>query len=77
MIHIRGWLVSPHANLDNYLYISRDGVPGSITIKADDEGFVVDIYDDNVNQQLQATTFAMYAALMQEQQTDDLFDECK
>lgn len=44
---LNGWLVSTSDD-GQYLYIERDGAPGQIHIKAEDEGFVVDLWDANL-----------------------------
>ena len=48
-----------------YLYIERDGAPGQIHVKAESEGFVVDIwtYDGIDNPNCVATTAALYTEL--------------
>lgn len=44
---VGGWQVSTTHD-GQYLYIGRDGAPGQIHIKAEDEGFVVDLWDETL-----------------------------
>ena len=57
--NLNGWLVQQH---DEYLYIQLDGSPGYITIKAEGEGFVVDIWPDVGNESV-GSTYALYTEL--------------
>lgn len=57
---IDGWRVEAYDK--QYLRIELDGSPGYITIKADDEGFVVDIWPDEGNDSV-GTTSALYTEL--------------
>ena len=41
-MNINGWHVTSSDD-GKYLYVELDGAPGQIHIKAEDEGFVVDI----------------------------------
>ena len=45
-----------------YLHIQLDGSPGYITIKAEDEGFLVDIWPDEGNESVGSTS-ALYTEL--------------
>ena len=47
----------------NYLRVEVEGKPGYITIKADYEGFVVDIWPD-VGNESDASTYSMYQDLI-------------
>lgn len=57
--HLRGWKVEQY---DQYLRIELDGSPGYITIKQEDEGFVVDIWPDEGNDSV-GSTYALFAEL--------------
>jgi hypothetical protein len=59
------WLVSTQEE-PCYAYIERKGKPGHIQIKADDDGFVVDIFDDEVANSV-ASAYAFYAELEHEE----------
>lgn len=61
------WLVSTQEE-PGYAYIEKKGKPGHIQIKADDDGFAVDIFHDGeaVNNSV-ASTYAFYAELKQEE----------
>ncbi len=64
MTNLNGWML--HTSDDGrYLYIERDGAPGQIHVKAEDEGFVVDIwtYDGVGDPACVATTSATYIEL--------------
>ena len=63
MTNLNGWML--HTSDDGrYLYIERDGAPGQIHVKAEDEGFVVDIWpDDEAAAECAASTYAFYAEL--------------
>ncbi len=56
---INGWKIDQY---DQYLRIELDGSPGYITLKADDEGFVIDIWPDIGNDSV-GTTSATYREL--------------
>lgn len=60
-----GWLVRSSGE---YLYISRDGKPGEIIVKAECEGFVVDIWSEDKSYP-DGTTSALYTDL--ERENDD------
>ncbi len=59
---LKDWIVST-SDCGQYIYIFRENRPGTIQIKAEDEGFVVDIYDDQDDSTSQATTCCFYADL--------------
>lgn len=63
-MNIQGWHVTTSDD-GTYLYIERDGAPGQIHIKAEDEGFVVDIwtYDGVGEPECMATTCCAYTEL--------------
>ena len=65
MINIGGWAVTASED-GQHLYIELDGAPGQIHIKAEDEGFVVDIWETHTylgDPQCVATTSATYREL--------------
>lgn len=45
-MELKGWLVNTSDD-GQYIYLQRDGAPGQIHVKAEDEGFVVDIWADD------------------------------
>lgn len=53
------WKVSTY---DNYIRITCEGKPGYITIKAESEGFVVDIWPD-VGNDSDASCYSFYQDL--------------
>lgn len=57
--HLNGWKVEQY---DRYLRVDVDGSPGYITIKQEDEGFVVDIWPDEGNDSAGSTS-ALYTEL--------------
>lgn len=59
---VNGWLVSTSED-GQYLYVTLDGSPGQIHIKAEDEGFVVDIWADGDDGECIASTSASYPEL--------------
>lgn len=59
---LNGWLVDV-SECGQYVYLHKDGCPGAIHIKSDTEGFVVDIWDDGNQPEVQASTFCEYAQL--------------
>jgi len=60
LLATRGWLVNNSVD-DKYVYIQLDGSPGQITVKSEAEGFVVDIWSDDL--EVVATAAAMYTEL--------------
>lgn len=56
---LRGWKCEQYGQ---YLRVELDGSPGYITLKADDEGFVVDIWPDEGNDSAGSTS-ALYTEL--------------
>ena len=58
--NLEGWQVS---TCDEYLYATYTGAPGQIHIKAEAEGFVVDIWSSDDEPVCVATTSAMYSEL--------------
>ena len=62
---INGWMVTTSDD-GQYLYVQLDGSPGQIHIKADDDGFVVGIWNDNEPPQVVSSTYAEYTALDRE-----------
>lgn len=60
---LNGWKIEQY---DHYLRIELDGSPGYITIKDEDEGFVVDIWPDEGNESV-GSTYALYTELEPEQ----------
>lgn len=58
--NLEGWQVS---TCDEYLYATHTGAPGQIHIKAEAEGFVVDIWSSGDEPVCVATTSAMYSEL--------------
>lgn len=57
-----GWLITTSPD-SKYLYVQRDGCPGQIHIKADDEGFVVDIWSDDDTPEVCGSAAATYSEL--------------
>lgn len=58
----QGWEVLFSSDEPNRLYVTHEDHPGSIHIKADDEGFVVDVWPDS-HEQVLATCAALYSDL--------------
>lgn len=58
---VGGWKVSTD-DTGQYLYVERDGAPGQIHIKAEDEGFVVDLWDSKL-ENCTASAAATYTEL--------------
>jgi hypothetical protein len=63
------WYIVVSAEGD-YLYIHRDDRPGAINVKADDEGFVVDVWDSDSANSV-ATCAAFYNDLDSNLERDD------
>ena len=61
-MNINGWHITASDD-GQYLYIELDGSPGQIHIKADDEGFTVDIWSDGQDDCFVAGTWAAYTEL--------------
>lgn len=67
-MNVNGWHVTASDD-GQYLYIELDGAPGQIHVKAEDEGFVVDIWstdsgDGNMTYNVSAATCsALYTEL--------------
>ncbi len=61
-----GWLVRDGGE---YLYISMDGKPGEIIVKAESEGFVVDIWSNDGNHP-EGTTHALYTDLSSTEESE-------
>lgn len=59
-IDLKGWTVSVSED-GQYLYATHKDKPGSIQLKADDEGFVVDILDKTGESN--TSTYATYPEL--------------
>lgn len=59
---IPGWMITV-SPCRQYLYVTRDGAPGMVQIKAEDEGFVVDLLCDDATQESVATCCATWAEL--------------
>lgn len=58
-----GWRISV-SDGGNYVYVCKDGRPGDIHIKAEGEGFVVDIINEtNGADEVVASTYALYTEL--------------
>jgi hypothetical protein len=64
-MEIKGWLVNASDD-GRYLYIERDNCAGQIHVKADDEGYVVDLYNDNLDPDCCASVYALYTELERE-----------
>lgn len=62
---LKGWLIEVIEEGES-LTISLDGTPGQIHIKAEDEGFVVDIWNDHDEPLVVASTYAHYHELDRE-----------
>jgi hypothetical protein len=60
IIEIGGWKISVGES-NQYVDICRIDKPGGIQIKADDEGFVADIYGDD--KESVVSTYAVYGEL--------------
>lgn len=65
-----GWVVELSADEPRYVWVSRKNYPGHIQIKADDEGFVVDVWNED-NTQAVATCAALYNELAAEGEDDE------
>lgn len=67
MSNLNGWNLNTSED-GQYLYIEREGKPGQIHVKADDEGFVVDVwtYDGVDEPECVASTYALYDELTPE-----------
>ena len=67
-MNVNGWHVTA-SDAGQYLYIELDGAPGQIRVRAEDEGFVVDIWstdsgDGNMTYNVSAATCsALYTEL--------------
>lgn len=59
---LNGWQISTSDD-GQYIYLQRDGAPGQIHVKAEDEGFVVDIFSDDDTPECLVSTFASYQEL--------------
>lgn len=57
--NLNGWKVEQY---DRFLRVEVDGSPGYITLKREDEGFVVDIWPDEGNDSVGSTS-ALYTEL--------------
>jgi len=64
-MEIKGWLVNASDD-GKYLYIQRDGAPGQVHVKAEDEGIVVDLYNDDLDTECCASTYALWTELERE-----------
>lgn len=62
MTNLNGWMLTTSDD-GQYLYIERDGAPGQIHVKAEDEGFIVDIWSDEEEPMCVGTTGAPYTEL--------------
>lgn len=62
---MNGWLISVSAD-GQYVHMQLDGSPGQVQVKADDEGLVVDIFNDNEEPESVGSTYALYAELERE-----------
>jgi len=60
--NIGGWCVSV-SDCGKYLYVERSSAPGQVHIKAESEGFVVDIWSSDNEPECRATTAATYSEL--------------
>lgn len=66
-----GWIVESIAG--EYIFLTKVGLTGGIQIKADEAGFVVDIYQEDANvsgSEPIASTYATYAELEADEDTD-------
>ena len=61
-MNIKGWHVTASDD-GHYLHIELDGAPGQIHVKAEDEGFVVDVWSNDSEPKCVATTSALYTEL--------------
>lgn len=59
---LKQWVIG-HSEDEQYLYIFRCGKPGEIVIKADDQGFVVDLFSEKDKDESVATTWAFFEEL--------------
>lgn len=67
-VELNGWLINDSDD-GQYIYLQRDGSPGQIHVKAEDEGFVVDIWADDEgtgSDYSVASTSALYTELERE-----------
>lgn len=64
-MEVHGWLVDVSKD-GQYIVIQRDGAPGQIHVKAEDEGFIVDIWNDTEPPEVVATAGATYTELERE-----------
>lgn len=63
---LNGWKINASADGER-LYIQCDGKPGQIHVHAADEGFVIDVWDDDSPiTNCVATTYALYGELEKE-----------
>ena len=62
-MNFNGWKVTTGGDSGQYLYIERDGAPGTIHIKADDEGFVLDVWTADTTPEIAASTCVEYTHL--------------
>ncbi len=65
MTQISGWKVTAPPD-GQYLYIERDGAPGQIHLKAEDEGFVIDLWSDDTEPNCVSSTSALFTELEKE-----------
>lgn len=59
---IEGWNITSSDD-GRYLYITLDGSPGMLHVKAEDEGFVADFWTDDTTPVCVASTAASYCEL--------------
>lgn len=60
--NVNGWFVST-SECGEYLYVERSNAPGEIHIKAESEGFVVDVWSSDDDPVCVGSTSAMYTEL--------------
>lgn len=63
-----GWEIAFNNEEPNRVYLRRDGKPGDIHIKAEYEGFIVDIWPDGDPPAPDAGCFALYQDLGDQQE---------
>lgn len=61
-MNINGWEVTA-SECGQYLYLSLDGSPGQIHVKAESEGFIVDIWSDDDTPEVYGSAHAFYSEL--------------
>lgn len=61
-LEIDGWVIEFNSDNPQYVFLSHEDHPGDIHVKADDEGFVVDVWNEP-GWEVAATLAVTYADL--------------